>query len=253
MTIDTAPLTIEDGLFELPARGPQAEPTWIWVRTCPARECTCRIALVLASTHGRDALVEPATRMYAARDAGTRAADLAPELPDVDVFEIDLDTVEAIAPSSSDLDADERLDLAAHPRVRELVARLDGETLEAIAGLWYRGKGLPDPRRQAHEAQQVVLRGWRPGDLLAYDEVLGRRSDLYELDGRLYKALELYCPVADCDCGEVVVDFATVAPRGSPHPGRVTVGARGDERGADSMIEPRRERDRDRLERLWAA
>jgi hypothetical protein len=48
--------------------------------------------------------------------------------------------------------ARERLDLDEHAEIRAVVERLDGEVLDAVGRLRYRGKGRPDPERQAGRA-----------------------------------------------------------------------------------------------------
>ena len=55
------------------------------------------------------------------------------------------------------------------------------------------------------------------------------------------------CPVPDCDCGEVVVDFEALLPRGAPSPGNIVMHSSGAAR-----IEPHKH-GRHRLEQLWAA
>jgi hypothetical protein len=37
------------------------------------------------------------------------------------------------------------LDIEAHSEARHVVDRIDGETLEELGRLWYRGKGWPEP------------------------------------------------------------------------------------------------------------
>jgi len=128
------------------------------------------------------------------------------------------------------------------------VERIDGDLLDEIGRLWYRGKGLPEPEQQALLATQVVIRGWREGEMLAYGDVLtGVRQDFYVFGDRLYEAEEMYCPLPGCACGEVTVAFETRVPRGAPPPGRVIVDGSG--RG---KLEPSKN-GRDRLAQLWRA
>ncbi len=132
--------------------------------------------------------------------------------------------------------------------MRAVVERLDGEVLDGIGRLWYRGKGKPTPEARALAAEQIVVRGWKPGEVLVHDDVLGGvRADLYKLDGRLYEALDLYCVAPGCTCGEVIVDVATVMPRGGPPLGHVVV-----ERSGAARLEPRGN-GRERLEQVWTA
>ncbi|MCF8168741.1 MAG: hypothetical protein K9J77_09040, partial [Rhodoferax sp.] len=116
----TAFLQPEDGVFELPGK----PPAWIWVCTCPDPDCDCRMAFVLATHDGRDALLERIAPVYAAwsRSGGHFRAEAA----DIDTligFEIDIDDAVVY-----DLhgDANAVLDLAAHPAIADVVARIRG-------------------------------------------------------------------------------------------------------------------------------
>ncbi len=240
-TSNAVRLAPDDGLFDLPG----GDPTWIWVHTCPDPECSCRSALVLATTAGRDALLERGAVVRTAWEAASDYAEVASKLEGVDVFQLDIDTGHVTAPAS-----DEALDLAAVPHVRAIVDRIDGDLLDAIGRLWYRGKGRPDPELRVRAASEVVIRGWQPGDLLAYSEMLaGVRRDFYVQDDCLFEASELYCIRPDCECGEVIVDFTARMPRGAPPPGRVKV-----KRSGTPRLEPTNNaRERTRLERLWSA
>ena len=232
-------LTVEDGLFELP--GP--EPVWLWAHTCSMPDCDCRSALLVIGLHGREALLEQARRVGAAWRDGAGYADVADQLDGVEVFNIDIDTVEVSSPTH-----DAALLLDDHPRVRAVVERLDGDLLDAIGRLWYRGKGLPDPVAQHRAARELVVRGWKPGEMLAHDEMLGGvRADLYKLGGRLHEVLDLHCVKPGCTCGEILLDIQTVMPRGGPHLGHVRL----DRSGALS-IEPN-SRHPQRFADVWAA
>lgn len=67
-------------------------------------------------------------------------------------------------------------------------------------------------------------RGWKRGDLLAWDELCaGVRRDLYDLGHHVYEAHELYSPVPDCTCSKVVVDFEVRSPTGATGPGSIVV------------------------------
>lgn len=233
-------LAPDDGVFELPA----AESAWIWVHTCPMLKCACRSALVLATHEGREVLLERGAVIREAWSAGAGYAEVAAKLTGLVVFRVDIDTAEAFMPNG-----DEPLDLAEHPRIGAIVGRIEGDLLDSIGRLWYRGKGWPDPEQQALLAKQVKIRGWQRGDMLAWDDACtGVRHDYYVLEGgRLYEAAEMYCPVPDCECGEVMVDFETRVPRGAPPPGRVIV-----QRSGATKLEPSKN-GRDRLEQLWGA
>lgn len=233
-------LAPDDGVLELPA----TEPAWIWVHTCPMPKCECRSALVLATHEGREVLLERGAVVREAWNAGTGYAEVAAKLTDLVVFHIDIDTAEAFIP-----DGDKPLDLAEHPRIGAITERIDGDLLDSIGRLWYRGKGWADPEQKVLLAKQVKIRGWKRGDMLAWDDACtGVRRDYYVLEGgRLYEAAEMYCPVPDCECGEVMVDFETRVPRGAPPPGLVIV-----QRSGATKLEPSKN-GRDRLEQLWDA
>jgi hypothetical protein len=74
------------------------------------------------------------------------------------------------------------------------------------------------------------------------------RQNLYDLGHHVYEAHELYCPIPECNCGKVVIDFEARSPRGAAHPGSVVVSS------ADpaATLEPSK-RGQARLEQLWAA
>ena len=232
-------LAPDDGVFELAG----AAPAWIWVHTCPKPKCSCRSALILAAHDGRELLLE---RGAAVRDAWNAAANysrVAASLDGLIAFHIDIDTLEIFAPIG-----DEPLDLGAHPRIAGIASRIDGDLLESIGKLWYRGKGWPDPEQQVLLAKEIKIRGWQRGDMLAWDDVCtGVRQDCYVFEGRLYEAAEMYCPVPDCECGEVSILFNTLKPRGAPSSGHVTVKLSGE-------IEIQANKNtRDRLDQLWTA
>ena len=236
---DQAALTLQDGIFALPGE----VPTWIWAQTCAVPKCDCRSAFIVATPLGREALLDRARIVQETWHPETGYADVAARLDGADAFHIDIDTLEVFPPSN-----DVPLDLADHPTVRAVVERMDGEVLDGIGRLWYRGKGKLQPEARSRAAKQIVVHGWRPGELLAYDEALGGvRADLYRLDGRLYEALDLYCVAPGCTCGEVTLDVTTVMARGGPHLGRIVI-----ERSGGLRIEPHGNA-RERLEQVWAA
>lgn len=233
-------LAPDDGVFELPG----AASAWIWVHTCPMPKCECRFALVLATHEGREVLLERGAVIHEAWNAGAGYAGVAAKLNDLIVFHVDIDTAETFLPNG-----DEPLDLAEHPHIGAIVERMDGDLLDSIGRLWYRGKGRPEPRQQVLLATQVKMHGGQRGEMVAWDDVCtGVRQDYYVLEGgRLYEAAEMYCPVPDCECGEVVVAFETRVPRGAPPPGGVIV-----QRSGATKLEPSKN-GRDRLEQLWDA
>jgi hypothetical protein len=205
----------DEGVFEL--AGP--ESIWFWAHTCPTSKCPCRIAVVIATRESRDVLLERGAPVRKAWNDQTNYADAAAVVDGLVVFALDIDRSLALP-----IERGGPLDLTEHPDVRAVVERVDGDVLDSLGRLWLKGKGLPDPEQERLKAADVVLHGWKPGDLVAWGDVFhGVRNDLYELDGRLYQASELYCIVPDCDCGEVEVVFETSRPRGAPPPGSVTV------------------------------
>ena len=232
-------LAPDDGVFEL--AGP--EPIWIWAHTCPTPRCECRTALVVASIHGRSELLERGAPIRDAWKAGSSYAEVALGIGGLTTFALNIDSAETYL-----TDGDEPLDLADHPEVRAVAERVDGEVLDSLGRLWFRGKGVSDPEEQAQLAAEVIMRGWQPGDLVAWNDMLtGVRNDTYVLDERVYEASEMYCPMPDCACGEVEVHLETLMPRGAPPPGSVRV-----VRDASATLNPFRS-GRDRLERLWVA
>jgi hypothetical protein len=232
-------LAPDDGVFELTG----TKPAWLWVHTCPEPACECRSALVLATHEGRERLLERGAAVREAWNAGTGYSKAAAALDDLIVFHVDIDTVEISTPPD-----DEPLDLAAYPRIADIAVRIDGELLEKIGHLWYRGKGWPDAEQKALLATEIKVEGWRRGEMLAWNDVCtGVRQDYYVLDRRLYEADEVYCPVPDCDCGEVMIHFETLMPRGAPSSGHVVVKPSG-----ATKMQPAKD-GRDRLEQLWTA
>ncbi len=168
-------------------------------------------------------------------------------LEGIAAFAIDIDDGGVFPAYGEDLLS--ALDFDAHPEARHVVDRIDGEILETLGRLWYGGKGWPDPEEKSREAQQVKVEDWNRGDLVAWGEALvGVRQDIFRFGGRVFEAVDLYCVAEGCSCGEVVLDFAPVVPRGAPAPGAV----RFDNSGQVSLA-PEHERHRERLEELWAA
>jgi hypothetical protein len=142
-------LAAEDGLFEL--GGPH--PSWIWVHTCPAPKCSCRTALILATSEGRGMLLDRGKTVREAWQAGLSYFEVAAKLAGVDAFALGIDTAEASA-----LQSDEPLDPAAHPSVKDVLDRMDGEILDQIGRLWYRGKGLENPEETARLSKEILER-----------------------------------------------------------------------------------------------
>jgi hypothetical protein len=167
-------------------------------------------------------------------------------LDDVIAFAVDIDDG-SIFPAYDENAFD--VNFGAHPGVCEVTDRINGETLEALGHLWYRGKGLQDPEVASSDADEIRLEDWEPGQLVPWGEaILGVRQDLFRFGDRVFDAIDMYCVASGCTCGEVIVDFAPVFPIGAPTPGAVRVSQRG-----EPTILPAHEKHRARSEQLWAA
>jgi len=196
---------------------------------------------VLATHVGRELLLERGAVTLDAPNGQGDGLTVAAAIDDLIVFHIDIDTAEVAPPIG-----DELLAVAAHPRIADIAMRIDGDLLDSIGKLWYRGKGLPDPDQKVLSATEIMIKSWRRGDVVAWNDVFtGSRQDLYVLEDRLYEAVEMYCPASECECGEVVIHFAAVTPRGAPSPGRIMVQLSG-----VTELEPGK-KGRDRLDQLW--
>jgi hypothetical protein len=135
-----------------------------------------------------------------------------------------------------------------HPEVREVVERMHDDVLDAVARLWYRGKGKEPPPEPGAGGSKIEIEGWCPGDLVDWDAAHAcLRGDTYVFGDRVFEAMELYCVEPDCDCSEVVVAFYAIVPRGAPHPGHVEFD------GAAATQHPDHERQHEQLAELWQA
>lgn len=200
-------LTAEESIFELPGE----EPLWIWAHTCQEPRCGCREAMVLANTESREALLQqigPLLDAWQAREAAEQFEGLT-------AFYLDVDRVLA-----TDLKGNPLAPLAAHPQVAAVVSRIHGDVLDAIARLWYVGKGYPDQRQLVLKAPTVSLSNWRRGDRVAYDDIFGWvRRDVYfveENPDEPFEAFEMYCVTPGCTCAEMCVVFARHGVEGLP-------------------------------------
>ncbi len=110
------------------------------------------------------------------------------------------------------------------------------------------GKGDEPPPEPGAGGAKIEVEGWRPGDLVVWDDARpSLRGDTYVLGEHIYEAVELYCVEPDCGCGELIVDFGPVVPRGAPHPGHIELD------GTEATLRPDHERHRARLTELWTA
>lgn len=226
---------------------PGDDPKWIWAFTCPTVGCDCRTAIVLSTDGDRETLVARGAPVRDAWLRGESYAKAAAALEGLTSFAIDIDEGGIFATYGED--PFEELDFDAHPDARDVVDRIDGETLEELGRLWYRGKACPDPEVTSREAKQIKVENWKPGDVVAWGEAMvGVRQDIFRFGEGVFEAIDLYCVAEGCSCGEVLVDFAPVAPRGAPAPGAVRVDKLG-----EATVEPEHEKHRERVEHLWAA
>lgn len=236
--MDVPLFDIEQGLIELPG----APARWIWAFTCPISGCGCRIAIVVSTPGDRETLRERARPVAAAWLANGHYGQAAENASAVTAFAVDLDTREIFPPvGNSPLNA-----ASCAEDVKEVVDRLDDDILDAIARIWHRGKGDAPPPEPGVGGANIEVEGWRPGDLVLWDDARpSLRGDTYVFGERRFEAIELYCVEPDCDCGEAIVDFSVLVPRGAPHPGHVEFD------GEEATLHPGHERQRARLTELW--
>ena len=231
-------LAADDGVFELAG----SPPTWISVFTCPTPRCQCRTALVLGTDSGRETLLERAASVRNAWNSNADYGMQAEQLDDLVAFYIDIDTTAVFS-----LASDTPIEIGEHPRIAEVVNRIDGDLLDSIGSHWYRGKGLPDPVQDLRDGNAAMPIPWQRGQMVPWNDVCDVRQDLYVLDDRRYEAIEAYCPVPACDCGEVIVAFSQPDRLGVPSVGHVVV-----QRSGTTEIIPAR-KGSDRVQRLWSA
>ena len=120
----------------------------------------------------------------------------------------------------------EAFDFEAHPEARDVVDRIDGETLEELGRLWYRGKGWPDPEEKSRDAPQIKVESWKPGEVVAWSEAMvGVRQDIFRIGARVFEAVVLYCVAEGCSFGRDMRDvrrgqlaIASAALRGARDP-----------------------------------
>lgn len=230
---------VEQGLIELPG----APGGWVWAFTCPTPLCACRTAIVLSMAGERETLLErgrPVADAWLGRGSYAQAAL---ELRGLTAFALDLDSRQLFAPIGGAL-----FDEDAHPDVKAVADRLDDDVLDAIARVWHLGKGQSPPPEPGALGAKIEVEDWRPGDRVMWDDVMPfLRADTYVFGERTFEAFELYCAEPECACGEVIVDFSSVVPRGAPHPGHVEFD------GNEATLHPEHERQRARLTELWSA
>ena len=162
-------LGIEDGLIEL--RSQDAAPRWIWASTCPRQRCQCRSALVLALRGDQEALVRAARTVETIRGDGKGPGDLEAALgEDCAAFEVDIDTGEFRRldwdAGSTSAPEDDRAELEQrYPWLGAVLGAIDGEVLEQLGRLWYRGKRRPNPESSPQSPASVA--GWTPDEVVS--------------------------------------------------------------------------------------
>lgn len=145
-------------------------------------------------------------------------------------------------------DGRDLVDAGDDPAIAALVRRIDGETLDGIGRLWYRGKGRRDREQEVLLTVEKIRRAREAGMIGWRDLKLDVRDDIYDFGGDVYRADEFYCPNPDCDCGEVVIDLEALAPRGAKTPGHIQMPLSG-----EAELVPERPEAMAVTERLWAA
>jgi hypothetical protein len=229
----------EEGILQLPGD----DSKWIWAFTCPTPGCECRTATILSVAGNRDELLARGAPVKEAWLSTNGHADAAAELEGVTAFALSIDAALAFPLLGDEV---EPLDLEANRGVREIVARLDGEVLDAIDRLWHLGKGSPEP--EANAAERIEVEGWRAGDPVSWDDAFpGVRRDIYDGEERAFEAFEVYCVDRDCDCDQVFVDFIPLGGDVAEPPGMVVVAE------GEVELDPTRPDRGAQLERLWSA
>lgn len=201
----------------------EGEPSLLlWVQTCPTDDCPCRVALVVVA-QDRQELGDKVAIVREAWDEAEDAAAFAKALQSAPIkeivaFEIDIDSGDIGIPL-----AEERETTSEVAKYAELV---DGQLLDRLASLWYLGKDQEDASQIAIEPGQI--KDFRPGQLLAWDEVYeGARMDVYR-DGAgedvvEVEAIDTYCVRPKCECNEVRVQFYEIGEEEEGHLGSVAV------------------------------
>ncbi len=157
------------------------------------------------------------------------------------MFNLDIDTGE-----TQRVDDDQWTPLPdEYPWLNELLGAIDGDVLEHLGRLWYRGKGkeAPDTAPQPPE----LVEEWEPGGDVSWIEgYFGVRMDCYVVDDRRYEAVDLYCVDPDCDCGRVRIRFDDLESEYPEFVGVVTI-----EHGTTELMVM--DGSKELLDRLWAA
>lgn len=145
-------------------------------------------------------------------------------------------------------DKDDRpVDVTKDRNAAALVDALDAETLDGLARVWRRAKGL-----ESHAGRRKTDAGpWDRGELVYWDEVFeAERLDAFRDDGGLVVALEMYCIDPDCDCHLFHVAFSE-APDDNESEG-VEIGSVRVTFAGKVEVTPSRPDREARLRALWA-
>ncbi len=233
-------LTPEDCLFQL------ADPasTWIVALTCRTEGCQCRTTLILSCESSKNDLLEQSAAIREAWLPDSSYVKMAESYPNLNPFLIDIDACKAMTITNEEL-----LDLATNSRITNIIKHVDGEILEAFAQLWLRGKGLPNPETRALNTAKINVTDWRRDAMIGWEQsTLAARQDLYILGNRLYLAIEKYCPIQNCGCGEVHVQCIALHSGGTDLLGQVFITKLG-----EITVVPELDAYQEKLEQFWTA
>jgi hypothetical protein len=177
---------------------PGEEPLWLWTQTCPVQDCPCRTVLVVAAA-SREQLESQVDIVSNAWDEAEDAESFQATVPsDVIAFELEIDSGGVSMPLADDA--------VLSPAVARIAMRIDGNLLDRLASQWNLGKEMPDT--STVPVSPACIRGFAPGQLLAWDEVYsGARMDIYASGGIAVEAIDTYCVRPKCECNEVRIQF----------------------------------------------
>jgi hypothetical protein len=176
---------------------------WVCASTCMDPGCKCRQATLFFASE-RSAL-DPVLALLAAGGQEKELRDHARLHPaagvTMAVIEIDDGSVGTLIDETGAVwEADGGDDNAA---VAQVASLLDGELLDALNAHWCRAKGI-DPDATA----ELEGFGWHRGEELPWTDVFNRtRLDVYGLEDHIYEFVEHYCPLPDCECNGVVLEW----------------------------------------------
>lgn len=179
---------------------------WLCASTCTDPDCECRDATLFLAKE-RTAL-RPVTAWIEAGEAGKSLWDHLRSEPirGVTMVVIDIDSGSMVP---LPVDAGESIAIERPPdddgaaEATRLVASLDGELLDDLNDHWCDGKDI-----DTETTWPVAELPWRRGESLAYSEVFfWTRPDAYNEGQHFYALVERYCPLPECDCNEVTLEW----------------------------------------------